>query len=49
MSCHNCSTPESCRRKGCMGSTKNAGVKPMNYVLEMPVVKRPKPQKIKLK
>ena len=32
-----------------MGSTKNAGVKPMNYVMEMPVVKRPKPTKVKLK
>ena len=49
MSCGNCSTPESCRRKGCMGSTKDAGVKPMNYVKTMPIVKRTKPKSIKIK
>ena len=49
MSCYSCSTPESCRRKGCQGSTVNAGTKPMNYVLKMPIVKRTKPTKIKLK
>lgn len=28
MNCHRCSTPETCRTKGCQGSSVNAATKP---------------------